>query len=257
MSAMNDEQRWLLDLQGYIVVRDVISEEHCRGLIERLDEIAREERGPEKSDAQGEPTGRQSVHRIIEKDELFLDMIDHPPVIAIVQELVGDPKLIDNDGILVPRTDDKDGWHRGVGAHGFHLANGHFHCLMVKAFYYLTDVAMGESPTRLVPGSHKTSTPHPETSARENVPGTIELETPARSVLIFSEAVLHAGNDNQSDKVRKSLVYNYGPSYVEPWEGYRPSPALVAREHSPLRRQLLGLGRIYSESEEAGRQRYR
>src|SRR5205823_3581216 len=133
-TAMTDEQRWLFDLQGFIVLRDVISAEHCRSLIERLDALAREERGPERSDARGEPTRRQSVHRIIEKDDRFLEMIDHGPVISIVQELVGPPKMIDNDGMLVPRTDDKGGWHRGVGPPGYHFANGRFHCLMVKAF---------------------------------------------------------------------------------------------------------------------------
>jgi ectoine hydroxylase-related dioxygenase (phytanoyl-CoA dioxygenase family) len=254
---MTDEQRWLFDLQGFIVLRNVITEEHCERLLRRLDALAREERGPDLTDARGEPTRRQSVHRIIEKDDLFLEMLDHEPVIAVIQELVGTPKMVDNDGLLVPRTDEAGGWHRGVGAHGFHLINGRFHCTMVKAFYYLTDVGKGEGPTRLVPGSHKTSLPHPETPREGTVPGMIELETPARSVLIFSEAVLHAGNANASDKVRKSLIYNYGPSYVEPWEGYRPSPALLGREHSPLRRQLLGLGRVYSTTEEEGRLRYR
>jgi ectoine hydroxylase-related dioxygenase (phytanoyl-CoA dioxygenase family) len=257
MGVMTDEQRWLFDLQGFIVVRDVLTPEHCRRLVERLDAVARSERGQEHTDGRGEPTRRQDVHRLIEKDALFLDMIDHEPVISLIQELVGTPKLIDHDGILVPRTEESGGWHRGVGPYGFSQTNGHFQCLMVKAFYYLTDVGKDESPTRLVPGSHKATVPHPKVARDDAVPGMIELETPARSVLIFSEAVLHAGNANRSDKVRKSIVYNYGPSYVEPWEGYRASPELLARDHSPLRRQLLGLGRIYSASEEEGRQRYK
>src|SRR5688572_21424756 len=140
---MTEEQCWSFDLQGYLVLRDVMSPEHCARLIERLDALAREERGGEQSDARGEPTRRQELHRIIEKDDLFLEMVDHEPVISIVQELVGAPKLIDNDGMLVPRTDEKGSWHRGVGQHGFHVSNGRFQCLMVKAFYYLTDVAKG------------------------------------------------------------------------------------------------------------------
>ena len=51
------------------------------------------------------------------------------------------------------------------------------------------------------------------------------------------------------------MYFNYGPSWVQPWEGYRPSERLVA-EAGGIRKQILGGGRIYSTTEEDGKRRY-
>ena len=64
------------------------------------------------------------------------------------------------------------------------------------------------------------------------------------SLLVFSEALLHAGSPNRSGKVRRLVIYNYGPSFVSHWEGYEPSRELVERTSGPLR-QLLGGGIVY------------
>ena len=96
----------------------------------------------------------------------------------------------------------------------------------------------------------------PREYSDDHLPGAVELEVDAGSVLIFSEACLHAGNCNPSDKTRVNMYYNYGPSWVQPWEGYRSSPEWVA-QMSDVRRQLLGGGRIYSNSEEEARELYR
>jgi ectoine hydroxylase-related dioxygenase (phytanoyl-CoA dioxygenase family) len=76
------------------------------------------------------------------------------------------------------------------------------------------------------------------------LPGQLALEARAGSALLFSEAVLHAGSPNRSGRIRRLAIYNYGPSFVEPWQGYRPSDALVERVDGP-RRALLGGGVAY------------
>ena len=67
----------------------------------------------DKWDARGEPRDVITVHRPIEKDPLFLEIVDHPAVLPILQQLVGEaPILIDNDGELTPHHDHRKGWHR-------------------------------------------------------------------------------------------------------------------------------------------------
>jgi ectoine hydroxylase-related dioxygenase (phytanoyl-CoA dioxygenase family) len=120
-----------------------------------------------------------------------------------------------------------------------------FACLMAKIIYYLTDVGLDDSPTRLVPGSHKQQLPFPvPEDPNASMPGQVELEVKAGSALLFSEALLHAGSPNRSGKIRRLAIYNYGPSFVEPWQGYKPSDALVQRVEGE-RRQLLGGGATY------------
>jgi ectoine hydroxylase-related dioxygenase (phytanoyl-CoA dioxygenase family) len=212
---------------------------------------------PDKWDARGEPRDVITVHRPIEKDPLFLENVDHPLVLPILQQLVGEaPILIDNDAELTPRHNHRKGWHRGTGPHGYSIQDGKFFCTMVKCVWYLSDVRKGENPTRIIPGSHKSRVPVPMDGDRAgDLPGQIELEVQAGTVLIFSEACLHAGNVNLSDKTRVNMYFNYGPSWVQPWEGYRPSERLV-NEASGNRKQILGGGRIYSTTEEEVMRRY-
>ena len=113
---------------------------------------------------------------------------------------------------------------------------------MVKCIWYLTDIRKGENATRIIPGSHKSKIAAPEPDSHDHLPGEVELEVNAGSVLIFSEACLHAGNLNPSDKTRVNMYFNYGPSWVQPWEGYRVSSEIM-EQTSGIRRQLLGGGR--------------
>ncbi len=177
-------------------------------------------------------------------------MVDHPVTLPILQTLMGEHlMLIDNDVELSPHHFNRNGWHRGCGTHGYWAEDGKFQCTMVKCIWYLTDIRKGENATRIIPGSHKSKIAVPEPDSHDHLPGEVELEVNAGSVLIFSEACLHAGNINPSHKTRVNMYFNYGPSWVQSWEGYRPSPELVAQSEG-VRKQLLGGGRIYSNSEE-------
>lgn len=240
---MTEAQRFLFELQGYLLVEDALSTEEARDYREAIYRLAHEKyTAPDDWDDRGEPTQIISVHRPIEKAPLFLDIVDHPAVLPILQQLVSEsPILIDNNAQLTPRHSSRQGWHRGVGTHGYWMENGSFIYAMVKCIWYLSDIRKGENPTRIVPGSHKSRIPEPPPAGDRAgcLPGQVELDVRAGTVLIFSEACLHAGNINESDKTRVNMYFNYGPRWVQPWEGYRPSERLV-NEAVGIRRQILG-----------------
>ena len=198
------------------------------------------------------PTEFVSVPMAIEREDVLLQLSAHEPVLERIRQLVGPyPKLIDNDVAANPMTSSALGWHRGVPPWGFSAQGDGFSCLMVKVIYYLTDVGPDDGPTRLVPGSHKQQVDFElPGDPLTDLPGTVEIHARAGSALVFSEALLHAGSPNRSGKVRRVAIYNYGPSFVEHWEGYRPTAALVERSSGSLR-QLLGGGVVYRNSEPA------
>jgi ectoine hydroxylase-related dioxygenase (phytanoyl-CoA dioxygenase family) len=259
LSGMTDTQRFLFDLHGYLLIEDALSPEEVKKYRDAIYRLAREKvADPSRWDERGEPQDGLTVHRPIEKDPVFLEIVDHPAVLPVLQQLVGEaPILIDNDAELSPRHSHRKGWHRGVGTHGFFVEDGQFFCTMVKCIWYLSDVRKGENATRIIPGSHKSriAPSWADGDRAADLPGQVELEVRAGTVLIFSEACLHAGNINPSDRTRVNMYFNYGPSWVQPWEGYRPSERLVS-ESQGIRRQLLGGGRIYSTTEEEGRSSY-
>jgi ectoine hydroxylase-related dioxygenase (phytanoyl-CoA dioxygenase family) len=258
--GMTDAQRFLFDLNGFLLIENALTPDEIAQVQEAIYRLARQ-KVPDAAqwDERGEPRETIRVHRPIEKDPLFLNFVDHPAVLPILQELVGDaPILIDNDAELSPRHNQRHGWHRGVGTHGYWVENERFFCTMVKCIWYLSDIGPNQNATRIIPGSHKSriATPRPEGDNAGYLPGQVELEVKAGTVLIFSEACLHAGNINPSDKTRVNMYFNYGPSWVQPWEGYRPSERLV-QEAQGLRRQILGGGIIYATTEEEGVNIYR
>jgi ectoine hydroxylase-related dioxygenase (phytanoyl-CoA dioxygenase family) len=259
-AGMTDTQKFLFDLHGYILIEDALSPEEVQRYRDTIYRLAREKvTDAAKWDERGEPTAPLTVHRPIEKDPLFLQIVDHPTVLPILQQLVGEaPILIDNDAELTPRHNLPRHWHRGVGTHGYWVEEGRFLCTMVKCIWYLSDIGQGENATRIIPGSHKSriAVPYPNGDRATDLPGQVELHVKAGTVMIFSEACLHAGNVNPSRKTRVNMYFNYGPSWVQPWEGYRPSERLV-QDATGIRKQLLGGGRIYGSTEEEGRERYR
>ncbi|MBM7800538.1 ectoine hydroxylase-related dioxygenase (phytanoyl-CoA dioxygenase family) [Microlunatus panaciterrae] len=242
--AMTDEQRFLFDLNGFIVVRSALTAEEVARYRDGIYRLARQDLPAERWTSDGEPLDQIRV-QAINRDPMFLELVDHPVSLPLVQEIVGEPGiLIDNDVELTPRNNKVQGWHRGIGTYGYALDAAGFHCTMVKCIWYLTDCGPGDGPTRIVPGSHKSLIEPPSYSEQAGPPGTQEVIVEAGDLLVFSEACLHAGNLNQSGRVRANMYFNYGPSWVQPWEGYRPAAELVERATGD-RRQLLGGGRIW------------
>jgi ectoine hydroxylase-related dioxygenase (phytanoyl-CoA dioxygenase family) len=232
---MTAEERFLLDVQGFFVVEDALPAERLDLVLAAVVRLTGDS-----------PTEFVSVPMAVERDDELLELAAYQPILDRILELVGPkPKLIDNDVAAMPKTSSALHWHRGVEPWGFHADAGRFSCLMAKVIYYLTDVGPGDGPTRVVPGSHKQRVDFPlPTNPLEDLPGTTEIHARAGSALVFSEALLHAGSPNRSGKVRRVAIYNYGPSFVEHWEGYEPSPELIHRTSGSLR-QLLGGGVVY------------
>ena len=243
---MTAEQRFLFDLNGFILIRGALT----RGEIERyrdgVYELARDELAAGQWSERGEPLGQIRVPRPVDRDPRFLELVDHPVAMPILDAVIGGPGiLIDNDVELTPSGNAPLGWHRGIDTYGYYVDERSFHCLMVKCIWYLTDCGPGQGCTRIIPGSHKSRVPTPAWTEPDGPPGAVDVVASAGDLLVFSEACLHAGSANTSDTVRANMYFNYGPSWVSPWDGYRPSPEVVAAA-SGSRRQLLGGGLVWS-----------
>ena len=253
--ALSDTQRFLFDLQGFLVLPDALNADEVKTYRDAVYDLARPRLAPggDWDDARDEPLAHVRVPRPIERDPRFLDLVDHPLTTPLVRELIGhEMVLIDNDVELSPGQNVPAFWHRGAPPAGYAYDGARFNCTMVKCIWYLSDVGPGDAPTRIVPGSHKSSNDPPGMDRPDDLPGAIELHVSAGSVLIFTEACLHAGTANTTGRTRANMYFNYGPSWVRHWEGYVPSPELVASV-SDARRQLLGGGIVYNISDADGR----
>ena len=84
---MNDRQKYLFDLQGYLLVEDVLSPEDCDAAIEKIKaRVKPMEKTPDGYDANGT---WESAAGLYEAGEPFIKLIDHPKITEVLVEIIG------------------------------------------------------------------------------------------------------------------------------------------------------------------------
>jgi hypothetical protein len=234
---MNDLERYLFDLQGFLVVQDVLTKGEVAGLNAVIDAHAPEVTGHDGSDAR--------IYGFLAWEEPEVrDLIDHPTLLPYLKALLG-------EGF---RLDHEYGMHMGPGIKGLHLhgggtpfqpdqfyhyANGRMHNGLTVFAYALTDVNPGDGGFCCIPGSHKANFPCPaEVRHFQLNPGCV-LQVPIRagSVLIFTEALTHGTLDWVAPHERRALLFKYSPAH-ESWGSAHRDESLLARM-SERQRQIL------------------
>ena len=90
---MTDRQKYLFDVAGYLVLEDVLTRDHCGRLIDALRKVI--DTPPDqlpKGVSHSEPPGEISVGDLTSIGPTFADLIDLPPVIDILTEIIS-PQL--------------------------------------------------------------------------------------------------------------------------------------------------------------------
>jgi ectoine hydroxylase-related dioxygenase (phytanoyl-CoA dioxygenase family) len=182
------------------------------------------------------------VQAIIEYDPLFLDLLEHPTVLPIVREILGDDiAMIDNDYLISPplkQPGQHNAWHFDEGLTGLYSPRS---TMMVKVFFALDDVAPDGGTTAFVPGSHRFPLDYamPVAPDGESMPGHVRMAVKAGTAYLFNGRLYHAALPNRGQRTRRMLVFNYGHVWMKPWQGYEPSERLRASATTPVRQQLL------------------
>lgn len=243
--ALTEAQRLFYEANGYLVIPHALTP----------DELISVRAAADRAEARWRtdlslPGGRgavlDQVQAPIEYDDALLGLLWQPVVFPLVRALIGDDvQMIDNDYFITPPHTPKThaGWHHDVGMPGvYHPLS----TLMVKVFYLLSDVDANSGGTAMIPGSHRfpqnVSLPTGEPGA---TPGAVQMMGKAGDAYLFNGRVYHAAVNNDSDRPRRVLIYNYGHFWMKQWSGYEPSNTLKANADSPLKKQLLGVGEAY------------
>src|SRR5689334_4142284 len=104
---MTEEERYLFDLQGYLVIPNAIEPETLARMNAWLGERA-------KTDPQWQgQTGNLHVDYPITWGADFLALLDHPLVLPILKELLGETMRLDHDYAIFLREG-----HGGLPLHG-------------------------------------------------------------------------------------------------------------------------------------------
>tara|TARA_B100000676_G_C17964219_1_gene779359 strand:- start:79 stop:924 length:846 start_codon:yes stop_codon:yes gene_type:complete len=219
--------QYLYDLQGYLVIENVLSSQQVDELNALVD--AQELGEPKKENGYrfGAAGGSHGTSPgFLDWGQPFVDLMDHPQVMEVMRMQLGDcfrldrifcmrmwkgqPKgrLHSDYGVSEPFSKAQRGQYSHAPAHmavhGFGVAT-----------FNLTDSGPGLGGTRLIPGSHNSHFKLPQRIRNDEVDDVaICPVAPAGSVTFFSEATTHGTAGWHAEHERRTLLYKYCASQL-------------------------------------------
>ncbi len=182
----------------------------------------------------------QRIFNLINKDTSFARLVEHPLVLAIVEDQLGlDAILLDvSVNAVGPRTP-SGGWH--VDSPLTHVPEPLPNLtLSLQTVWMLDEFHHTNGATRVARGSHLTL-------RRPPAGGTVDddvvavLEGPPGSLAIWLSQTWHRHGENGTDAVRRGVIVQYGRCWVKPFVDLRtPMTVEQAAAVSPRTRYMMG-----------------
>ena len=206
---MNDEQEFIFDLTGYLVIPAVISRAEAQEIKEQI-RLMRTDPAQLPPAARSLPGGK------------IANLIDHPVVVDILKEIIG-PELRLEACHTTWREygqADSQGLHQGGPMSEpwfhYHVVNGKIDAAMTRVVWELEDVGPNDGGTVFLVGSHKSNFPIPASQKAleegRRSPFLHGYSCPAGSVVLFTENLAHAGPtwlNRDHPRVAVFFAYNH------------------------------------------------
>jgi len=248
---LSEKQRIEFEANGFLVIPEALSPSELDQVRHAADDAERAWRGDPSRPGQRTDVLHQ-VLAPIEYDDRLLELLWHPRVFSLVRAILGsDVQMIDNDYFITPPNTPRThaGWHHDVGLLGVYHPRS---VMMVKAFFLLSDVDENSGGTAMIPGSHRfpMDFKFPQVTDPREMPGMFQMTGKAGTAYLFNGRTYHCAVNNESDRPRRVLIYNYGHFWMKIWAGYEPSARLREKamaSKDPVRMQLLGIGDPYAQ----------
>lgn len=246
---MNEEEKYLFDLRGYLVLEDVLTPDEVAAANAALDGHGLWE----GANTLGYPLLKQYNPYIANAGPLHLSpppvrsLMSHPTVLPYLAEVLGEDLRYDEGQVLYAR--------QGAGALILHNGNtpweyppltyqvrdGRIYGGHLIVAFCLTDALADQGGFAVVPGSHKSAFEPPESFQAWEKVGNWVVRVPVRagSVVIFADTATHGSWPWVADFERRVVFARYTAGMVQ-----HSSPAPVPEdapdaEWTPVERRLL------------------
>ncbi|HAA76099.1 TPA: hypothetical protein DCE37_13370 [Candidatus Latescibacteria bacterium] len=248
--ALTSAQRLHIEIYGYVIIENLLSQEEVGTLKDKVYEIedlyrrTGEQPGPNCWNT----STKEEFFRVDNLPHLapcFFDYLTHPRIVGMAEEIIGGPARLQQSDAHIRRPlkeeNTRHGFHRGINPAYSHYENGLYHFSFIKALTNLTDLGPDDGGTTVIAGTHKVPTDVPQedivNAAYEDLSMIHQVIAPAGSTLLFYESLIHAAGIIKSDKERVLILGGYMPTMFQAWMGYDPDPDFaetVSDEHRAL-----------------------
>lgn len=235
---MTDDEKYLFDLNGYLVVRGVLTPEevkqanlaidqHAENFVERSDGALRN--AVEGTKLYGTGPGRQDLGQVLEwgsdDSKVFQSILAHPRLVPLFHGILGKGYRMDHLPLVLAQDKGAEGFQLhggtidcGTGEYNPFLAyschHGKIQSALLGVNVMLADHNAGDGGFCIVPGSHKSNFKMPnkmmdgelyEDFIRQPV-------TKAGDVVLFSEGTVHGAQAWNSEHQRRACLYRFSPA---------------------------------------------
>ncbi|MFL2536699.1 MAG: phytanoyl-CoA dioxygenase family protein [Candidatus Azotimanducaceae bacterium] len=237
---MNENEKYLFDLRGYIVIKDILTKLQIEDLRTRLENQRQTNPKPilgsDRTILGREDASAWSAGSLIEMGGAYTELIDLPAIRPYLLALLGDHYRLDHDyikidGVMKNKTLYLHGGGQGAGGAKdlvgptdggqcfYRYSNGKFYNGLVAVAFELDDVKAGEGGFACIPGSHKSNIGLPEAwrvaKSQEDMPDIVDrVAASAGDAIIFTEACSHGTVPWKGQRERRTAFYKYCPHAV-------------------------------------------
>lgn len=229
---LTEQERFLFDVTGYLVIPDALSTEEVAGCLEAA----------QRAHASHPPEEWRQLGAVYEREPAVECLIDHPSVFRKVRALMGDHFILQSSWCTVsPPGFPGGGFHQdGSGVYEFRRLATPVPLVQLRIGFFLTDQSEpNQGNMVLIPGSHNASVALPKGTQAGEVPIAQVIRGRPGTALMFHQGVWHCGTRNEMDYPRYIQHMVYAPPWLIPSDRKRNDPEFLART-TPLRRALLG-----------------
>lgn len=250
ISQFSDQERYLFDLNGFLVVRNVLSQDELAAANAAID--AHQDHAQERSGilrntrlrtplAGDNQSGRLDLGGMLAWPrphcDVFRSLLAHPKLVPALTALCGPGYRMDHLplGILQNRGSEGFALHGGpLNSEGhfnptlqYRCVGGSLYNSLLAMSVQLSDHRAGDGGFCIVRGSHKSNFPVP--SAFVDGGGELgdchlyEPVTQAGDVVFFSEATVHGARPWNAEHQRRIALYRFAPATVSYSRAYSPS----------------------------------
>ena len=221
---MKEQERFVFDTQGCILVPDILSQ----GEVERLVAgFPRDSNGAVVLEAPDD----NSHHDVLNFDEpLFRELINHPGILPYLEALLTDAEgdypghrsvILEHEyAMYLPPGVPGPTFHNGGTPYNpwysYTVRDSRIYCTLLTVIWLLNDVAEGDGGFWYIPGSHQANFPMPRGLTDYSwVPDcAVQPSARAGSAIIFTEALVHGTRPWRAKQDRYVLFYKYIPGYM-------------------------------------------
>ena len=217
MAEVSVEERFLFDLQGFLLLRGVLSPQECKTLLDTIENVkARFTAQPEEVREGKWPAFETTTpnqlrfNGLFRLDPAFDALIAHPGVLQYLKTFMDQPHLGNAWMIQKSVGAASGGWHRGVSPTDYAFRNGNSRTRMLNVVFFLTDNGPDDGCVVAIPGSHKSNVDLSWGNYHGlEMPGSVAITGKAGDVFMFSEATMHNGLPKTTPGLRTNLYFNY------------------------------------------------